>query len=276
MEKQYFLSTTFNEVIFSNRNKVYGAYELRHKYAHNVKSAMLAATLLFTLSLLTPLIKTKYFPDKQEHQLPKKETLGTVVIIDQVIPTIEQPKEEVAAVTPKEKVKTEVYTEQKIVPDDSKEEEVIIADQEQLKNAAFGKETIDGIVLEIPDAVPADVAPTGIDNGSGENNDSDIFINAEEMPEFVGGEKAMLQFIGRKIKYPAAAQRENIEGLVVVTFVVTKSGDISDVEIIKGLGYGTDEEAVRVVKAMPKWKPGKQNGRLVAVRYTLPIRFSLN
>ena len=85
----------------------------------------------------------------------------------------------------------------------------------------------------------------------------------------------MLQYIGKKIKYPAMAQRENIQGLVVVTFVVAQNGDIKDAEVVKGLGYGMDEEAIRVVSSMPRWKPGKQNGKPVPVRYTLPIRFSM-
>lgn len=85
----------------------------------------------------------------------------------------------------------------------------------------------------------------------------------------------MLKYIGKRIKYPRLAVQEQVEGIVVVSFVVNRQGEITNAAILKGLGYGTDEEALRVVGSMPKWKPGKQNGKPVAVRYTLPIRFSM-
>jgi periplasmic protein TonB len=95
------------------------------------------------------------------------------------------------------------------------------------------------------------------------------------MPSFPGGETEMLKYLGKNIRYPAAAQRAGVEGLVVLSFVVSKTGEISEIQVIKNLGAGTDEEAVRVVKTMPKWTPGKQNGRTVPVRYTLPVRFTI-
>ena len=274
MEKSYFLSATFNEVIFKDRNKGYGAYQLRQVYERNIKFAVLTATIIFAGALFSPLIKTKFFPAAVADKAKYKDH-GTVTIIDYVIPEIEKPKvEEQLAVAPKEKVKTAIYTEPKVVPNDANVPEKTIASQDELKGAVFGNEKIDGVELTTPDVTVTDEAPTGLDTGTADNTNN-IFIYAEEMPEFNGGEKAMMNYIGKKINYPTAAQRENIQGLVVVTFVVAPNGEIRDAEVIKGLGYGTDEEALRVVKGMPKWKPGKQNGKPVSVRYTLPIRFSM-
>ena len=86
---------------------------------------------------------------------------------------------------------------------------------------------------------------------------------------------ALNQYLGKNIRYPAAAQRANVSGRVFVSFVVNTDGSIQDVTVLKGLGFGTDEEAVRVVKGMPKWRPGKQSGRPVRVKYNLPINFQL-
>ena len=85
----------------------------------------------------------------------------------------------------------------------------------------------------------------------------------------------MGQYLGKNIKYPAAASRANVSGKVFLTFVVNTDGSIQDVSVLKGLGFGCDEEALRVVRGMPKWKPGKQSGRNVRVKYNLPVSFVL-
>ncbi|MFR9166654.1 MAG: energy transducer TonB [Dysgonomonas sp.] len=101
------------------------------------------------------------------------------------------------------------------------------------------------------------------------------FATVEQMPRYVGGESEMFKFIGENMQYPAKAQEYRIQGRVVLRFVVDKDGSISDVQILRSLDPECDKEAVRVVKAMPKWKPGKQNGREVPVYFTLPIMFKL-
>jgi TonB family protein len=99
----------------------------------------------------------------------------------------------------------------------------------------------------------------------------------EQMPQFAGGEGAMLQFLGSNIQYPSDAKAKGVEGLVVLGFVVETDGTISELQTIKSLGHGTDEEAMRVVKLTSgKWTPGRQNGKVLRVRYTLPIRFALS
>lgn len=102
-----------------------------------------------------------------------------------------------------------------------------------------------------------------------------IFTVVEDQPVFPGGIKAMYEFLGDNLKYPAAASRAYVSGRVFLSFVVTETGEIADIQVLKGLGFGCDEEAVRVLKTFPKWTPAKQNGQAVNVRYNLPINFQL-
>ncbi|MBE0653758.1 MAG: energy transducer TonB [Bacteroidales bacterium] len=108
-----------------------------------------------------------------------------------------------------------------------------------------------------------------------EVEEQQIFLVVENMPEFPGGEAAMYKFIGDHIEYPRMAKESGISGRVFVTFVVEKDGSVTDVQILRGIGGGCDEEAVRVIKAMPKWNPGKQRGKPVRVQYRMPIKFTL-
>ena len=102
-----------------------------------------------------------------------------------------------------------------------------------------------------------------------------IFLVVENMPEFPGGEAAMYKFIGKNIDYPRMAKESGISGRVFVTFVVERDGSLTDVQILRGIGGGCDEEAVRVIRAMPRWSPGKQRGKPVRVQYRMPIKFTL-
>jgi TonB family protein len=112
-----------------------------------------------------------------------------------------------------------------------------------------------------------------IDNPDGMN--PEVFTVVEKMPQFPGGDQALLSYISQQIKYPEAALNEKKEGRVITQFVVNTDGSVSDVVIKKGFGYGSEEEATRVISNMPKWTPGEQNGKKVAVQYTLPITFKL-
>lgn len=102
-----------------------------------------------------------------------------------------------------------------------------------------------------------------------------IFTTVEQMPEFPGGQEKLNKFL-LQIKYPRAARKKGVSGKVYVTFVVNSDGKIKNVKILRGLGYGLDEEVLRVVNKMPDWIPGKQNGKEVSVQYNLPVNFNLN
>ena len=105
--------------------------------------------------------------------------------------------------------------------------------------------------------------------------EAEIFKVVEEMPEFPGGSAKLMEYIQKNIKYPMMARESDIQGRVFVSFVVEPDGSISNVGVIRGIGGGCDEEAVRVVNSMPKWKPGKQRGSAVRCSYTVPIIFKL-
>ncbi|MBU1822647.1 MAG: TonB family protein, partial [Bacteroidetes bacterium] len=102
-----------------------------------------------------------------------------------------------------------------------------------------------------------------------------VFTVVEQSPEFPGGINAMYEFLGANIKYPEAAAKANVQGKVFLNFTITKEGEIRDIQILKGLGFGADQESIRVVSAMPRWKPGMQDGKPVNVKYNLPIAFQL-
>ncbi len=108
---------------------------------------------------------------------------------------------------------------------------------------------------------------------TGEINGKTVFSVAEKAPEFPGGVQELFKYLGQNIKYPEAAIKANVSGKVFVNFVVTSEGEIEDIQILKGIGFGADSEAMRVVKTMPRWKPGMQDGKPVNVRYNLPISF---
>ncbi|MCF8343163.1 MAG: energy transducer TonB [Bacteroidales bacterium] len=113
-------------------------------------------------------------------------------------------------------------------------------------------------------------------NDSSTSIDEDVFVVVEQMPEFPGGDEAMYKYIADTISYPEKAKKLGLQGRVFVTFVVERDGSINQARILRGIGGGCDEEALRVVQDMPKWKPGIQRGKPVRVQYNLPIKFTLS
>ena len=103
----------------------------------------------------------------------------------------------------------------------------------------------------------------------------EIFVVVENQPEFPGGNTAMMKFLSDNIKYPVIAQENGIQGRVICNFVVERDGSITDVQVVRGVDPSLDKEAVRVIQQMPRWKPGKQRGQAVRVRFTLPVVFRL-
>ena len=108
-----------------------------------------------------------------------------------------------------------------------------------------------------------------------ESTDEEVFTAVEQMPEYPGGEDAMFKFLGDNLVYPKAAKKQGIQGKVWIGFIIDKEGGITNVEVLRGIGGGCDEEAVRVIKLMPKWIPGKQDGKPVNVKFRFPINFTL-
>ena len=109
-----------------------------------------------------------------------------------------------------------------------------------------------------------------------EEDDEEFFMVVENMPEFPGGDLGLMKFIQKNVKYPAIAKEYNITGKVYVSFIVDKAGSVTNVKIVRGVDKNLDAEALRVVSALPKYKPGKQRGKPVRVMFTIPINFTLN
>jgi TonB family protein len=130
---------------------------------------------------------------------------------------------------------------------------------------ASGKKDLNEEFIEMPVAAKS----------QHDDPDKMVFMVVEKMPEYPGGDKEMFEFIASNIEYPAQAKKKGIQGRVYVTFVIEQDGRVSDVRILRGIGGGCDEEALRVVKAMPKWSPGIQKGKPVRVQYNLPLSFKL-
>jgi protein TonB len=118
--------------------------------------------------------------------------------------------------------------------------------------------------------------PVPLQEEETEVQEQEVFLVVENAPAFPGGDGARMKFLQDNIKYPVMAKESGIQGTVYVTFVVERSGSVTDVKILRGIGGGCDEEAVRVVKNMPKWEPGKQRGKPVRVQFNMPIKFTLS
>lgn len=128
----------------------------------------------------------------------------------------------------------------------------------------------DDMDTEVEDYVPV------VEEEEEEEEVMQIFSVVEEMPSFPGGDPGRIKYLSENIQYPQMAKESGIQGTVYITFVVERDGSVTDVRILRGIGGGCDEEAIRVVKNMPRWAPGKQRGKPVRVQYNLPIKFQLN
>ncbi|TPE45209.1 energy transducer TonB [Pontibacter mangrovi] len=277
MEKSYFLSMTFNNIVFRGRNKDYGAYKLRKSYSKNVLLAATLATAIFSGALVGPLVKAMFFAKPVKYVKPVYEVMKPIDVI--LPPPPKKPVEKAVAPPPappeKTKVAQERFVEPRVVDDATKVTETM-PDQQALAKADIGLKKVEGAIPDVPNVSLTEAPPTGLEGtGTEPSTSNEPFYNVEQMPQFKNGTKALMEYLSRKMRYPREAERNGVEGTVVVTFVVGVNGEISDVQVIKGLGYGTEEEAKRVVEQMPRWEPGRQNGRNVPVRFTLPIRFSI-
>ncbi|AUD02385.1 energy transducer TonB [Spirosoma pollinicola] len=265
---------TLDDIVFANRNKAYGAYDLRKTYPKTMTRALIIGGILFTLGVLTPTIITALTP-------VEKEVSMTEVDLMKLPPPPIDPNEPPPPPPPPvevPKVNTVKFLPPEVKPDEEVPEETPPPAVEELKEAVAAEKTQEGDpnADNIIAAPEASAAPTKVEVAvEAAPKEEEIFTVVEQQPEFSGGMAALGQYLSKNLRYPAAAQRANVSGRVFVSFVVNTDGSIQDVQVLKGLGFGTDEEAQRVVKGMPKWRPGKQSGRPVRVKYNLPINFTL-
>ncbi|WP_423147556.1 energy transducer TonB [Rubrolithibacter danxiaensis] len=258
------------DVIFSGRNKAYGAYELRKENPRTTSRALLIGSVFFVLAVSSPII-IKYIsgfvPEEKEKVIATEVVLTAPPPVDEKTPPPPPPE------PPKPKVDQVKFPPPVVVPKEQvRDEEPPTV--EELKTADPGQKTIEGdpnadIRIDEPvGEAPKEAAVT-------EDNNIYNFAAIEVAPEFQGGQKGWAKYLGNNLRYPAIARENGISGRVTVQFVVEKDGSVTDIKVLRGIGGGCDEEAVRVLKTAPKWKPGIQNGRPVRVSYVMPIVFQL-
>ncbi|GAB3910806.1 hypothetical protein GCM10028803_50920 [Larkinella knui] len=265
---------TLDDIVFADRNKAYGAYALRKDYSRTVYRSLIIGSVLFLLAMATPSIISVLTPKEDE------QAMVEVDLMKLPPPPIDPNEPPPPPPPPVElpKVNTVKFLPPEVKPDEEVPEETPPPTVEELKEAVAAEKTQEGDpnAEEVIVAPEETAGPTKVEAAvEAAPKEDQIFTVVEQNPEFPGGLAAMGQFLQKNLRYPPAASRANISGRVFVSFVVNTDGSIQDVTVLKGLGFGTDEEAMRVVKAMPKWRPGKQSGRPVRVKYNLPINFQL-
>lgn len=272
-------SPEWTDIIFEGKNKEFGAYQLRTQSGRRHNMAMLSVVVVIIAALLISLgVSRMEQAEESVTAEAEQEMVSVDTTQDEDIPE-EEPEErfeepEVEEVLPEEVLNTVKVTELAIVEDSevSKEDEIKTQEELTQTETAFGSQDFDQgtddvtVVREIKNEVVVEEKKPEPEK---------IFTAVEESPKFPGGEAEMYKWLSRNIRYPEMAQQNNIQGRVTVQFVVEKNGSIGEVKVVRGKDPDLDKEAVRVVKAMPNFIPGKMNGQAVRVWYTLPINFKL-
>ena len=274
MSKIDLIDNSWVDLVFEGKNQAYGAYRLRKSTGKRNFLALVTVLVVIAAIFLIVIAKVAI-----ENAMPKKVAITTDVELSQLA------KKKEAKVERKEPVKVEL--EQKVVekvkssvkftaPVIKKDEDVAPEDelksQDELAKTAIaigsfdvkGNDEAAGEVLKAKEVI-AQEAPV----------EEKVFDVVEQMPQFPGGDAALFEYLSTHIKYPTIAEENGVQGRVIVTFVVERDGSITDVKVVKSVDPSLDKEASRVVKGMPKWIPGKQNGAPVRVKYTVPVTFRL-
>ncbi len=257
------------DVVFAKKNKGYGAYELRQANASNTTKSLFFASSIFVLIFLTPKI---------------------YALISGIMPEPPQEKMVEVIMQPPPPINPDIKTPPPIEPPPPKQDQIkfpppvvkpdeLVRDEEppraeDLKKADPGQKTIEGD----PTADIVQIAPPGEGPKQAvvvEDNTLYNYVSMENPPMYPGGMDKFYKYLGDNIKYPPMASDNNIQGTVYVSFTVEKDGSLTDFSVLRKLGYGTDEEALRVLKMSRRWNPGMQNGKPVRVKYNIPVKFSM-
>ncbi|MBR3726925.1 MAG: energy transducer TonB [Prevotella sp.] len=275
MSKIDLVNNDWVDLVFQGRNQEYGAYQLRKGTSkRNVISVIImlaAAALIYVGISLKNFIEasTQKVAVTQVQELSALEKPKEKAEVKQKKVEIQQPEKVV------ERVKSSVkFTAPVIKKDDEVKPEDELKNQDELLNTKTaigaldvkGNDDKDGEVLKLKETV-AQPEP--------KPEPEKVFEVVEQMPSFPGGDKALMDFLSNNVKYPVVAQENGVQGRVVISFVVEKDGSITDVRVVRSVDPSLDKEAARVVKSMPRWIPGKQNGAAVRVKYNVPVSFRL-
>ena len=261
-----------DDLVFEQRNRAYGAYILRKNYGNNVRKATYVGLAVFLLVLISPKIVASL--------------KGNIPIFDNSEVNIMPPppvkvKEKlfIPPPPPKRELPRPIATIIFVPPKVTNREDIIepeMPKMDEIKVAVSTKKQ-EGDNIDLPPVIAAPPPPDPEEVKKVVDEDEVVSIIAvQQQPEFKDGVAAMYQFLGKNIIYPATARENGIEGTVYVSFVVGKDGSIRDAQVKRGIGGGCSEEALRVVKLMPNWNPGKQNGKAVSVTFTIPVKFKLD
>lgn len=276
MAKIDLISRDWTEMVFEGRNKEYGAYRLRKnagkRNLYSLITIFIAALAIWGGISLVKFVesRTKSVAQTSVAEIsalnqPKKKA----EVKQQKKVQLEQPEKVV------ERVKSSVkFTAPVIKKDDQVKPEDELKTQEELMNTKTaigaldvkGNDDANGEVLKLKEAVAQPEPKPEVEK---------VFDVVEQMPSFPGGPSALMEWLSNNVKYPVVAQENGVQGRVVVSFVVERDGSITDVKVVRGVDPSLDKEASRVVRAMPRWIPGKQNGSAVRVKYNVPVAFRL-
>ncbi len=284
-------SKEWTDLIFEGKNKEFGAYALRQASDRRHNLAVIYVIAGLALILICAWLYGMYKADKERaeneriaeliasiEQQQFEELQAELDIPEEEENQMEQeeeiPEPEEEEALAEEILNTEKFTEFLVQKDEDVKEEVKSADEVKDTSTALGSVNFDqgtddlNIVREHKNEVIVEEKAPVVE-------ETKVFTSVEQMPQFPGGEAELLKWISTHIKYPAIAMENNVQGKVVVQFVVTRDGSIGEVKIARGKDPDLDKEAMRVVKTLPKFIPGKMNGQAVNVWYTLPINFKL-
>ena len=261
-------SSEWTDIVFEGRNKEYGAYVIRQTSSKRHILALLIVIILLVIIATLPALIKAVVPEKYLDHFDESTVVSTVDILKP-----DEPVVPIEDVQPPVKVKPTITFTPPEITEERIDDKDKMRTQEELAEtrAVIATTTHEGTFEE--GAVFSEEAKTN--NGITQTDDNKIFLGVEQMPQFPGGDAELMKYLSKNIHYPTLAAENYIQGRVTLRFVVEKNGEVSQVEILKGLDPSCDKEAVRVVKAMPKWIPGKQNGRNVSVYYTLPVIYKL-
>jgi protein TonB len=268
------------DLVFADKNKAYGAYKLRMGTSgRNIKALtiLVVAALLIGGFLVYKIQKQKADEAAQARlealQLSKLQEQAKKREKKDVVKPKVEPKKEIPVAR-----QTQKFTAPVIKKDELVKEENQVKQMDQLDaKVAVGTENVKGTTDRTVEAVRNDIAvgtppPPPAPKPEVSNK---VFDVVEQMPSYPGGNNALMSYLSSNIKYPVVAQENGVQGRVIVGFVVERDGSITDVNILKSVDPSLDREAARVVRSMPRWTPGKQNGQAVRVKYNVPVTFRL-
>ena len=269
------------EMVFAGKNKEYGAYQLRKGTSgRNIKALLI---LVIAAALVGGFLAWKVIEQKQAEEQQAYMEAMELAKLQQQAKKEEKKKEPVKPkIEPKKEIpvarETQKFTAPVIKKDELVKEENQVKQMDKLdEKVAVGTENKEGVKDRTVEAVRSEIAVAAPPPPPAPKPEvaTKVFDVVEEMPSFPGGNGALMSYLNGNTKYPVVAQENGVQGKVIISFVVERDGSISDVRVARSVDPSLDREAQRVVKSMPRWTPGKQNGQTVRVKYTVPVVFRL-